>query len=103
MSLRSRRLLPSRYACHLPPGGRLFVSLIITQIGRGNNPSAEIYVPVISPLIMQRKSSAIFLFCKLTVIKLVIEAAALKEGSVITLLDDVAVLHNEYNISLAYG
>ena len=28
----------------LPPGGRLSVSLIITQIGRENNISAEIYV-----------------------------------------------------------
>ena len=30
--------------CHLPLGGRLSVSLIITQIGRENNISAEIYV-----------------------------------------------------------
>ena len=41
-NLKSRRLLPSRYACHLPPGGRLFVNTSITQIGRENNISAEI-------------------------------------------------------------
>jgi len=55
-----RRLLPSRFAanpqssfhslrgtpaaCHLPPGGRLFVSSIITQIGRENKFSADIYM-----------------------------------------------------------
>ena len=39
-----RRLLPSRYACHLPLGERLFVSSIIAQIGRENNISAENYV-----------------------------------------------------------
>ena len=44
LSSKSRRLLPSRYACHLPPGGRLFVSSIITQIGRENKFSADIYM-----------------------------------------------------------
>ena len=42
LSSKSRRLLPSRYACHLPLGGRLFVTPIITQIGREDNLSAEI-------------------------------------------------------------
>ena len=44
LSSKSRRLLPSRYACHLPPGGRLFVSSIITQIGIENKSSADIYM-----------------------------------------------------------
>ena len=39
---KSRGLLPSRCACHLPHGGRLFVSPIITQIGRENKFSADI-------------------------------------------------------------
>ena len=43
-NLKSRRLLPSRCACHLPLGGRLFVAPIMTQIGRENNISAENYV-----------------------------------------------------------
>ena len=37
--------------------GRHFVSSIISQIGRENKFSAEIYVPVISPLRMQREDS----------------------------------------------
>ena len=41
-NLKPRRLLSSRYACHLPLGGRLSASLIITQIGRENKFSAEI-------------------------------------------------------------
>ena len=57
--LKSRGLLPSRYACHLPPGGRLFLKPIITQIGRENNISAEIFVLVISPLRMRREAPAL--------------------------------------------
>ena len=44
LNSKSRGLLPSRYACHLPPGGRLFFSLIITKIGRENKFSADFYV-----------------------------------------------------------
>ena len=36
-NLKSRSLLPSRFACHLPPGGRLSVNSIITQISVKNN------------------------------------------------------------------
>ena len=83
--LKSRRLLPSRLrratvslwlgharaltphcgvihsprAASLPLGGRLLVSPIITQIGRENKLSAEIFVPIISPLRMQRERAGL--------------------------------------------
>ena len=46
----------------LPLGGRLFVKLIITQIGRENKFSAEIFVPANSPLGTTEKMLASFLF-----------------------------------------
>ena len=58
-TLKLRRLLPSRSARHLPPGGRLFVSPIITQIGRENKFSAEVFVPNNSPLRMQREGLSV--------------------------------------------
>ena len=45
---------------HLSQRERLFDSLIITQIGRENKFSAEIFVPAISPLRMQRERGAYF-------------------------------------------
>ena len=92
--LKSRRLLPSRLrratvslwlgharaltphcgvihsprAASLPLGGRLLVSPILTQIGRENKFSAEIFVPIISPLRMKSEASVFLLsadFCNI--------------------------------------
>ena len=80
-NLKLRRLLPSRYACHLPPGGRLFVSSIITQIGRENKFSAEIFVSVISPLRMQREGFAL-LYLLFSCLRKVSTALPLWRGTV---------------------
>ncbi|MBR3715154.1 MAG: hypothetical protein IKM18_04525, partial [Clostridia bacterium] len=42
--------------CHLPLGGRLFVSIIITQIGRENKFSAEIFACQFSDKNAERKT-----------------------------------------------
>ena len=60
LHLQSLRLAFARHL-HLHKGG-FFVSFIITQIGRGNNPSAEIFMLPNSPLRMQREAWAFFFF-----------------------------------------
>ena len=63
---------------HLSQRERLFLSPIITQIGRENKFSAEILVPVISPLRMQREKASSFCLLQIWVCRSVWGEAVLQ-------------------------
>ena len=86
--------------CGFPLFIKVFYSIVVSSLDVDNYASRSSADDFCSKSV--RHGLLCSLMSKLAVIKLVIESAALKEGSVITLLDDVAVLHHEYNISLAY-
>ena len=50
-------------AVPLPLGGRLFATPIITQIGRENKFSADVFVPAISPLRTTEKKVSVLFSC----------------------------------------